>query len=74
MFHSLKSSKIISLTCFDHFSKTDSEKNEEIHNRDTKYYIENICHQFPDLYNQIPGEFQVQKQPPVVLFKFLKGS
>ena len=50
------------------------KKNEEIHNRDTKYYIENICHQFPDLYNQIPGEFQVQKQPPVVLFKFLKGS
>ena len=43
-------------------------------NRDTKYYIENICHQFPDLHNQIPVEFQVQKQPPVVFFKenFLK--
>ena len=34
-----------------------------------KYFIENICHQLPDLYNQIPGEFQVQKQPPVVFFK-----
>ena len=44
------------------------------HNRDTKYYIENICNQSPDLYNQIPSEFQVHKQPPVVLFKFLKGS
>ena len=44
VFHSLKFSKIISLTCFDNFSKTDSEKN-------TKYNIENICHQFPDLYN-----------------------
>ena len=40
-----------------------------MHNRDTKYYIENICHQFPDLYNQIPREFQVQKQPLVVFFK-----
>ena len=49
-------------------------KNEEIHNRNTKYYIENICHQFPDLCNQIPGEFQVQKQPPMVFFKFLKRS
>ena len=29
---------------------------------DTKHYIENICHQFPDLNNQIPDEFQVQKQ------------
>ena len=45
------------------------KKNEEIHNRDTKYYIENICQQFPDLYNQILGEFQVQKQSPVVFFK-----
>ena len=36
--------------------------------------IENIVQQFPDLYNQIPGEFQVQKQPPVGFFKFLKGS
>ena len=43
-------------------------------NRDTKYYIENIYHQSPYLFNQIPGEFQVQKQPPVVLFKLLKGS
>ena len=38
------------LTCFNNFSKADSEKNEEIHDRDTKYYIERICHQFPDLY------------------------
>ena len=36
---------------------------------DTKYYVENICHQFSDLYNQIPSEFQVQKQLPVVFFK-----
>ena len=45
-----------------------------MHNRDTKYYIENICRQFPDLYNQIPREFEVQNQPPVVFFKFSKGS
>ena len=32
-----------------------------MHNRDTKYYIENVCHQSPDLFNQIPGEFQVQQ-------------
>ena len=38
----------ISLTS-NNFSKTDSEKHEEIHDRDTKYYIENICHQLPDL-------------------------
>ena len=49
-------------------------QNEEIHNRDTKCYIENTCHQSSDLFNQIPGEFQVQKQPLVVFFKFLKGS
>ena len=60
---------MISLTCFNNFSKTDSKKIEAMHNRDIKYYIENICHQFPDLYNQIPGELQVQKQPPVVFFK-----
>ena len=42
----------ISLKCFNNFNKTDSEKiNEEILNdKNTKYYIENICHQFPDLY------------------------
>ena len=40
-----------------------------MHKRETKYYIENLCHQFPDLHNQILGEFQVQKQPPVVFFK-----
>ena len=51
------------------FSKIGSKKDEEIHNRDTKYFVENISHQFPDLYNQIPGEFQVQKQPPVVFIK-----
>ena len=66
--HLLWFSKIISLTCSDNFTKTNSEKNEEIHSRDTKYFIGNICHQLPDLYNQIPGEFQVQKQPPVVFF------
>ena len=26
------------------------EMNEEIHDKDTKYYIEYICHQFPDLH------------------------
>ena len=44
-------SKTISLTRFNNFNKTDSEKmNEEIHDKDTKCYIENICHQFPDFY------------------------
>ena len=64
--------KTISLTCFNNFSKAEAKKNnEEIHNRDTKYYIENICHQFPDLYmcHQIPDVFKAQKQPPVVFFK-----
>ena len=55
--HSVWFSKIISLTSFNNFSKTKSEK------RETKCYFENIWHQFPDLYNQIPDEFQVQKQP-----------
>ena len=32
---------------YDNFSKTDSEKIEEIHNRDTKYYIENMRLNFP---------------------------
>ena len=54
---------------FDNFSKTNSEKNDETHNRDTKCYVENICDQFSDLHNQIPGELQVQKQTPVVFFK-----
>ena len=54
---------------FDNFSKTNSEENEESHNRDTKYYIESICHQFSDLDNQILGELQVQKQTPVGFFK-----
>ena len=58
-----------SLTCSNNFRKTDSEKNEEIHNRDTKCYIEKICHQFPDLCNQIPSEFHLQEQPPAVFFK-----
>ena len=51
-----------------------AKKNEEIHKRDTKYYTEYICHQFPDLHNQISGEFQLQKQPTVTFFKqnFLK--
>ena len=44
--------KIINLTCFNNFSKTNSGQNEEIDHRDTKYYIENLCHQFPDWYNQ----------------------
>ena len=50
-------------------AKLIAKKNEEIYNRETKYYIENVCHRFPDSHNQIPGEFQVQKQPPVVFFK-----
>ena len=33
-----------------------------LHDKDTKYYIENICHQFPD-------EYIVQKQPPLVFFR-----
>ena len=45
------------LTCFNNFSNTDSI---------LKMYVINfrvyICH-------QIPGEFKVQKQPPVVFFK-----
>ena len=45
----------------------------KIYNRNAKYYTDNMCHQSPDLYNQTPREFQVQKQPPVVLFKFLKS-
>ena len=36
--HLLWFSKIISLTCFNNFSKTNSEKNEEIHSRDTKVF------------------------------------
>ena len=46
-----------------------AKKNEEIHKRDTKYYTEYICHQFPDLHNQISREFQLQKQPTVTFFK-----
>ena len=44
-----------SLTCLNNFSKTDSKKNEDINNRDTKYYIENIRHQFPD---KLPVNFK----------------
>ena len=43
-----------------------------LHDKDTKYYIENICHQFPDLYtvcHQIPYEYIVQKQPTVEFFR-----
>ena len=49
-------SETISSTCFNNFNKTDNEKNEEIYDRDAKYYIENICHEFPDLY--MPSNFQ----------------
>ena len=32
------------------FNKTDSKKCEEIHDHEeTKYYIDEICHQFPNL-------------------------
>ena len=36
---------------------------------ETQSIILKICHQFRNLYNQLPGEFQVQKQPPKVFFK-----
>ena len=43
--------KTISLTCYNNFSKTDSEKKKkEINDRDTKYDVENTCHQCPDLH------------------------
>ena len=54
--------------------KKKKKKNEEIHDRNTECYIENIYHQFPDpiyLCNQISDEFKVQKQPPVVFFKYI---
>ena len=44
------SKKQLVLKSINNFSKTDSEKNAELHDRDTKYYIENTCHQFPDFY------------------------
>ena len=44
------SKKHLVLKSFNNFSKADSEKNAELHDRDTKYYIENTCHQFPDFY------------------------
>ena len=37
--HSSYFSKTISLTCFNNFTKTDSEKNQEIHDRDTNNII-----------------------------------
>ena len=45
-------SKTISLTRFHNFNKTYSEKRVKkyLHDKDTKYYIENICYQFPNLY------------------------
>ena len=34
----------------EYFNENDSEKHEKyLHGRNAKYYIENICHQFPDL-------------------------
>ena len=35
--------------CFNNFEKTDSEKYEEMYDRNTKCYIENIDHQLSDL-------------------------
>ena len=55
--HSLKFSKIISLTCFNNFSKTVTEKMKK-YIIETQCYIENICHQFPDLYNHILVNFK----------------
>ena len=55
--------KKISLTCF----KTDSEKNEEIHDRDTKYFILKIY--VINFTNYICHQMKVQKEPPVVFFK-----
>ena len=45
-------SKTISLTCvLITLTKSDSEKLKKyLYDRDTKYYIEKICNQFPDLY------------------------
>ena len=42
------SSKTISLTYFNNFDQTGSEKNI-IKIKNEKKYVENICHQFPDL-------------------------
>ena len=42
------SSKTISLTYFNNFDKTGSEKNI-IKIKNKKKYVESICHQFPDL-------------------------
>ena len=53
---------MISLTCFNNLAKLIAKKVKKyiiethIEIMDT-YFIENICHQFPDLYNQILGEF-----------------
>ena len=52
-----------SLKCF----KTDSEKNEEIHDRDIKCFILKIY--VIDFTIYICHQMKVQKQPPVVFFK-----
>ena len=60
------------LTRFNNFSKTDSKKMKkymiEIKSIILKIYVTN----FPIyLCNQIPHEFKVQKEPPVVFFKYI---
>ena len=41
-----------------------------LHVGDTKYYIENICHQFPNSHiSSNSDEYTVQKQPPKLFFK-----
>ena len=40
-----------------------------LHDQDKKY-VENICHQFPNLYmSSNPDKYMVQKQPPVVFIR-----
>ena len=42
--------RCIVLHSVNNFNKTDREiMNQEGHEKGTKYFIENICHQFPDL-------------------------
>ena len=55
------------------FNRTDSEKNKEIHDRDTKCYSDNICHKFPYLWMiKIEQNFQ-EPGWPFVSFSILKS-
>ena len=50
-FKKWRSHLTISWTCLNYFDKTDSKNMKKyLHDRNTKYYIENTCHQFSDLY------------------------